>query len=114
MSTSTSAAQYAIKEPKGLSPRIACSGYFFKGVDRPWNNEFMPWTTGTDWDVHTTRSAITSSPKPTPSSDIPLIVPPDGASVKLHEDFWTWSLPERRAWFVKEVMAATCRTRFSR
>ena len=24
--------------------------------------------------------------------------------VKLHPDFWTWSLPERRAWFTKEVM----------
>jgi formate C-acetyltransferase len=24
--------------------------------------------------------------------------------VKLHPDFWTWSLKERRAWFVKEVM----------
>jgi hypothetical protein len=24
--------------------------------------------------------------------------------VKLHQDFWSWSLPERRAWFLKEVM----------
>ena len=24
--------------------------------------------------------------------------------VKLHPDFWSWSLPERKAWFVKEVM----------
>ena len=24
--------------------------------------------------------------------------------VELHPDFWSWSLPERRAWFVKEVM----------
>ena len=22
----------------------------------------------------------------------------------LHQDFWKWSLPERRAWFVREVM----------
>jgi len=26
-------------------------------------------------------------------------------TVKLHEDFWSWSLPERRAWFVRETMA---------
>ena len=24
--------------------------------------------------------------------------------VKLHDDFWSWSLPERRAWLIREVM----------
>ena len=44
--------KFRIKEPRGLSPRIQwLRDYFFQGLERPWNNEFRCWTTGTPWDV---------------------------------------------------------------
>lgn len=79
--------------------------YYFQGVGRKWNNEFISWTTGTPWDVifdemtfyivpetypflQTFRSSLYQSARP----------------VALDRDFWSWSLPERKAWFVREVM----------
>ncbi len=97
---------YAIKIPTNLSSRIQwLRDYYFQGVRRAWNNEYTSWTTGTPWDfqyneinfyivpetysfLQTFRSSFQQSAHP----------------VKLHPDFWGWSLPERRAWFNKEVM----------
>ena len=43
---------FAVKAPHGLSPRIqGLRDYYFRGVERAWNNEFTCWTTGTTWDV---------------------------------------------------------------
>ena len=98
--------RYAVKQPKNLSPRIQwLRDYYFQGVQRRWNNEFTSWTTGTAWDfqyneltfyivpetyfyLQTFRSSFKQTAR----------------KVDLHPDFWCWSLPERRAWFVKEVM----------
>jgi len=97
---------YTIKQPANLSPRIGwLRDYYFQGVHRAWNNEFTAWTTGTPWDFQyeelpfyivpetyaffsTFRGAFQQTARP----------------VKLHPEFWSWSLPERKAWFVKEVM----------
>lgn len=97
---------YAIKEPKNLSPRIQwLRDYYFQGGKRQWNNEFTAWTTGTPWDFQfeefsfyivpetyafhqTFRSSFKQAAK----------------TVALHPGFWSWSLPERKAWFIKEVM----------
>ena len=39
---------FAIKEPEGLSERIArLRDYYFMGAERQWNNEYTAWTTGT-------------------------------------------------------------------
>ncbi|MBN1878035.1 MAG: hypothetical protein JXA33_27685 [Anaerolineae bacterium] len=99
---------YLVKTPYALSPRIQwLRDYYFQGTARAWNNEFTAWTTGTPWDfqfeetnyyivpetytfLQTFRSAFKQTARP----------------VKLHPDFWTWSLPERKAWFNHEVMAA--------
>ncbi|GAB4475258.1 MAG: hypothetical protein Kow0088_11950 [Anaerolineales bacterium] len=99
-------AKYTIKTPYNLSPRIQwLRDYYFQGVKRRWNNEAISWTTGTPWDFQfeeiyyyvvpetyaffpTFRSCFIQNARP----------------VKLHPDFWKWSLPERRAWFVREVM----------
>jgi formate C-acetyltransferase len=99
-------ASFHIKEPKGLSPRIQwLRDYFFKGVSRPWNNEYTCWSTGTPWDVQydeityyivpetyaflqTFRGSIRQASRP----------------ISLEAKFWTRSLPERRAWFNREVM----------
>jgi len=85
---------YKLKEPGPLSDRIKwLRDYYFKGVEREWNNEFTAWTTGTPWDVlfdeigwyvvpetyaffQTFRSSAYQAARP----------------VKLHEDFWKWSM----------------------
>jgi pyruvate-formate lyase len=105
--TSLDQTQYRIKQPKNLSLRIQwLRDYYFQGVQRRWNNEMTAWTTGTPWDFQyeeltfyivpetyaffqTFRSSFQQTARP----------------VTLHPDFWTWSLPERKAWFNHEVMA---------
>jgi len=103
---STTEKRYQIKEPKGLSPRIQfLRDYFFQGVQRAWNNEFTAWTTGTPWD--TQYNEISYYIVPETYAFLPTFVASfrQGARpVKLANDFWSWSLPERRAWFLKEVM----------
>lgn len=97
-----------LKKPYGLSPRIQkLRDWYFEGADRSWNNEFTAWTTGTPWDlqfneltyyivpeVYTLLGAMRSSYR--------LAARP----VALKPGFWDLSLPERRAWFVKEVMTS--------
>ncbi len=98
--------RYTIKTPANLSPRVQwLRDYYFQGVKRAWNNEFTAWTTGAPWDfqfnelsfyivpetytfLQTFRSSFRQSARP----------------VRLPADFWTWSLVERRAWFVRAVM----------
>jgi len=97
---------FKIKEPKNLSPRIQwLRDYYFQGVKRAWNNEFTPWTTGTPWDLQYQEMTYYIVP------EVYMLIDTLNGSyqqaaknVKLHKDFWTWSLAERRAWFVKEVM----------
>ncbi len=95
-----------VKTPYNLSARIQwLRVYYFAGTSRAWNNEFTAWTTGAPWDfqfnelsfyivpetyafLQTFRSSFRQTARP----------------VALDADFWSWSLPERRAWFVREVM----------
>jgi formate C-acetyltransferase len=98
--------QYAIKEPKGLSQRIQwLRDYYFQGVNRKWNNEFTSWTTDTPWDFQYEELSFHIVPEtytffPTFKASFKQTA----RKVGLHSEFWTWSLPERKAWFVKEVM----------
>ncbi len=98
--------KYSIKTTENLSPRIQwLRDYYFSGIQRKWNNEATAWTTGTPWDFQyeefnfyivpetyaffpTFRAAFKQSARP----------------VDLHPDFWKWSIPERKAWFLKQVM----------
>lgn len=95
-----------IKEPRNLSARIQwLRDYYFKGVQRSWNNEMTAWTTGTRWDHQYEEITF-------------YIVPENHAflqtfrssfnqvahKVKLPPRFFKWSLPERKAWFTREVM----------
>ncbi len=97
---------YAIKAPGRLSPRIQwLRDYYFKGVERAWNNEFTAWTTGTPWDVQYDEAVYYIVPETfaflqTFRSSFQQAARP----VRLDEEFWTWSLPERKAWFTREVM----------
>lgn len=106
---STTAAQaipYPIKEPQGLSKRISrLRAYYFKGVDRAWNNAYTSWSTGTPWDVQFNEMTYHIVPETymllqTMRSSYRQAARP----VALHKDFWSWPLVQRRAWFVREVM----------
>ena len=98
--------RYAIKAPKNLSPRIQwLRDYYFQGVARSWNNEFTSWTTGTPWDFQFNETTFYIVPEtytffPTFRASFRQVARP----VDLAPGFWSWSIAERRAWFVKEVM----------
>ena len=98
--------EYPVKEPQELSPRIQwLRDYYFKGTERAWNNEFLAWTTGTPWDVQFNEMNFYIVPE-----TYALLQTLRGSFrqaarlIELHPDFWSWSLVERRAWFIKEVM----------
>ena len=98
--------RFAIKESKNLSARVQwLRDYYFEGVKRKWNAEYTSWTTGTPWDFQYNELSFYIVPEtyfyiPTFRSSFKQIAKP----VALDKDFWKWSLPERRAWFLKEVM----------
>ncbi len=107
MSTSSALKGVAkIKEPKNLSNRITwLRDYYYKGVDRAWNNEFTAWTTGTPWDVQFDEMTFYIVPETYPfMQTFRSSMQQAARPVKLHPDFWKWSLVERKAWFVREVM----------
>ena len=44
--------KFKLAESHDLSPRQKwLRDYYFKGVEREWNAEYMAFTTGTDWDI---------------------------------------------------------------
>ncbi|MFO7568372.1 MAG: pyruvate formate lyase family protein [Smithellaceae bacterium] len=100
------APEHVIKEPRGLSDRIAwLRNYYFQGTDRSWNNEYTSWTTGTPWDIIYNELTFYIVPETYPLlNTIGASYLQSARPVPLHPDFWTWSLVERRAWFVREVI----------
>ncbi len=98
--------EYKIKEPQKLSPRISwLRNYYFQGCKRNWNNEYTAWSTGTPWDLLYQEMTYYIVP------EVYMLIDTLGGgyhqaarNVDLHDDFWTWRLPERKAWFLKEVM----------
>jgi pyruvate-formate lyase len=102
------APRFAIKAPKNLSPRIQwLRDYYFQGVARAWNNEYTAWTTGTHWDFQYEELSFYIVPEtytffPTFRAAYRQMA----KKVDLPPDFWAWSLPERRAWFIREVMVS--------
>jgi formate C-acetyltransferase len=97
---------YTIKTPENLSPRIQwLRDYYFSGVQRAWNNEATAWTTGTPWDFQYEEFNYYIVPEtytffPTFKGAFKQVARP----VDLHPDFWKWSIAERKAWFLKQVM----------
>jgi formate C-acetyltransferase len=97
---------YAIKSPTNLSSRIQwLRDYYFQGVARSWNNEFTSWTSGTTWDFQYNELSFYIVPETysflqTFRSAFKQVARP----VVLDPEFWKWTLPERRAWFNREVL----------
>jgi len=103
--------KYKIAEPHDLSPRSKwMRDYYFKGVKREWNNQYMPFTTGTDWDIIWNETDYYVAPevhfyignkgKGVFESSLRSMAVP----VNLPVDFWKLSLQERRITFFEEVM----------
>ncbi len=103
--------KFPVAEPHNLSPRSKwLRDYYFKGSKREWSNEYSPFTTDTDWDIIWHEGDYYVAPEvyyyigekgmgPFASSIRSLAVP-----VKLPDNFWQLSLPERRALFFEEVI----------
>lgn len=98
--------RYQIKEPKNLSPRIQwLRDFYFQGSRRKWNNEFIGWTTGTDWDIQFQEGSYYIVPETYAFFDtFKGAFRQTSRKVELDRNFWNWTLPERHAWFVREVM----------
>jgi pyruvate-formate lyase len=95
-----------IKEPGDLSPRIKwLRDYYFKGNERNWANEYTSWTTGTTWDVLYKELSYYIVPETYMLTDaLSGSYSQAARKVELSENFWNLSLPERVAWFNREVM----------
>ncbi len=104
--------KFQIAEPHNLSPRSKwLRDYYFKGVEREWNNEFMPFSTGTDWDLIWNEFDYYIVP------EIHTYIGNKGKGVfessfrsmaitvnSLPENFWELSIPERKTMFFEEVI----------
>jgi pyruvate-formate lyase len=95
-----------IKEPKKLSQRIEwLRDYYFSGANRKWNNEFSPWTTGTPWDIQYDEITYYIVPETYPFLEtFKSSIKQAARKVDIPLDFYSLSLPERKAWFLKETM----------
>ncbi|MFW9781759.1 MAG: pyruvate formate lyase family protein [Candidatus Heimdallarchaeota archaeon] len=103
--------RFKIAEPHDLSKRSKwLRDYYFKGAEREWNNQWMAFTTGTDWDiiwnegdyyiVPEVHTFIGNKGKGVFASSFRSMA----VSVKLPENFWGLSLPERRIAFFEKVV----------
>jgi trans-4-hydroxy-L-proline dehydratase len=98
--------QFNIKETKNISARIQwLRDYYFQGVNRIWNNEYTSWSTGTPWDFQFEETSFHIVPETygflqTFRSSFKQTA----QIVDLHPKFWEWSIPERKAWFNRQVM----------
>lgn len=94
-----------IKQTRNLSDRIQfLRDYYFSGTSRSWNNQQISFSTGTPWDLQYNECNYHIVPETyaffqTFTSSYRQIA----TKVALCDGFWNLSLPERRAWFNKEV-----------
>lgn len=98
--------KYPIKKTGQLSARIQwLRDYYFQGVNRKWNNEATSWSSGTSWDFQYEEFSFYIVPETYtffPTFRGAFIQ--TARQVTLHPEFWKWSIAERKAWFLKEVM----------
>lgn len=103
--------KYQTVQPHDLLPRSKwLRNYYFLGVKREWNNEYMSFTTGTDWDIiwnegdyyvaPEMHTYIGSKGKGVFESSLRSMA----QKVEIPPNFWELSLPERRIRFFETVM----------
>jgi len=71
-------------------------------MNRAWNNEFSAWSTGIPGDVQFDEMTFYIVPKHILPPTFPYLHAAEREPVKLHPDFWSWSLPERKAGLSKK------------
>ena len=99
--------RYAIKQPKNLSPRIQwLRDYYFQGVQAQVEQRVHLLDHRHALGFPVQRADLLHRPGDLLlPAHLPLRVPADGPHQwSCTRDFWEWSIAERRAWFVKEVM----------
>lgn len=95
-----------IKKPGSLSPRVKwLRDYYFQGTARRWNNEYCAYTNGTPWDVQFDEITYFIVPE-TYAFLKPFVAScrQSAQKVAIPDDFFDQSIPERKAWFTKEVV----------
>ncbi|MDR2525321.1 MAG: hypothetical protein LBC83_03895 [Oscillospiraceae bacterium] len=97
---------HGVKAPYNLSPRIQwLREYYYRGNDRVWNNAFMPFTTGAPWDELFEEQTFYNAPETYCFYNCFTKTYKQMAyRVDVPKDFYSWALPERKAWFLKTVM----------
>ena len=95
-----------MKEPSKLSKRIKwLRDYYFKGTERKWNNEYSAWTTGTNWDIQFEELTYYIVPETYAFLETYIYSIKQAAKkVDIPKDFFLQSIPERKAWFLKETV----------
>lgn len=95
-----------VKTPYNLSPRIQwLRDYYFRGTEREWNNEFMPFTTGTDFDELFDEMTFYIVPEVYAFfNTFNKTFAQAARTIAVDKNFFALSIPERRAWFIKEAM----------
>lgn len=95
-----------VKQPYGLSSRIQwLRDYYYKGNDRAWNNEWLPFGTGEGWDEIFDEQTFYIVPETYAFFDpMKRSFNQTAYTIDLPDGFWKQSLPERRAWFVKTAI----------
>ncbi len=99
-------ATLTIKEPTKLSKRIKwLRDYYFTGTERKWNNEYSAWTTGTKWDIQFNELTYYIVPEIYAFLETyTFSIKQAAKKVDIPEDFFSKSIPERKAWFLKETV----------
>ena len=104
--TSTASTAPTMKQPKNLSKRVeGLRNYYFEGLERNWNNEYLSFSTGSDYDVQYDELTYYIVPETYTFQQILRSSHNQNAqTVALAPDFWDMSLPERKAEFLRDVM----------
>ncbi len=101
-----------VAEPHNLSSRSQwLRDYYFKGNEREWNNEYLPFITGAPWGERVWNECDFYVAPETMGFMGVKGEGPYGTSlllsahkVEMEEDFWELSLPERHIVFFREIM----------
>jgi formate C-acetyltransferase len=109
--TSEDMSKHKVAEPHDLLPRSKwLREYYFLGIDREWNNEYMSFTTGTKWDIIWNEGDYYVAP------EMHTYIGEEGKGVfesslrsmaqkvELSKEFWDLPLPERKIWFLEKVI----------
>ncbi|NCA67180.1 MAG: hypothetical protein EOM87_03845, partial [Clostridia bacterium] len=95
-----------LKEPYNLSPRVKwLRDYYFKGVERKWNNEALAFTTGTEYDDIYDELTFYIVPE-VHNFFNPFVkgILVSATRIDMPENFFKKSIPERKQYFNQKAI----------